>query len=256
MLQGLRVAQPIAPEVRAAMAELSKERFRAHMAFLADDLLEGRGTASRGHEVAARYVAAQFEALGLKPAGTGGTFYQRVPLLEITVETGKCELTLVENGTSRRAQVGPRFHHVRQCRKADAEVEATVVLPDTESKSRAARTTTMAGVDVKGKIVAVLDGAPASLGSEMRAHTGSTREKMRIATEHGAVGMLVLRPPEAERILPWERWVIGVTFPSMRWIRRMASPATRSRGSSHARGCRKAVSERCSITPQKLARCA
>lgn len=216
MLQGLLVAQPIAPEVRAAMAELSKERFRAHMAFLADDLLEGRGTASRGHEVAARYVAAQFEALGLKPAGTGGTFYQRVPLLEITVETGKCELTLVENGTPAELKWGRDFIMFGNAVKADAKVEATLAFAGYGVKSGAYDD--YAGVDVKGKIVAVLDGAPASLGSEMRAHAGSTREKMRIATERGAVGMLVLRPPEAERILPWERWVIGVTFPSMRWI--------------------------------------
>jgi len=66
-------------DVRKAMEQLAKEPFRAHMAFLADDLLEGRGTGTRGQELAARYVAAQFEVLGLTPAGTAGTFYQRVP---------------------------------------------------------------------------------------------------------------------------------------------------------------------------------
>src|SRR5262249_54915188 len=80
-----QTVSPIPPEARAAMQELQKEPFRAHMAFLADDLLEGRGTGKRGHEIAARYVAAQFEAMGLKPAGKDGTYYQRVPLREITV---------------------------------------------------------------------------------------------------------------------------------------------------------------------------
>lgn len=51
---------PIPADARSAMAELRKEPFRAHLAFLADDLLEGRGTGKRGHEIAARYVAAQF----------------------------------------------------------------------------------------------------------------------------------------------------------------------------------------------------
>src|SRR5437773_11749037 len=72
-------------EVRKALDQLAKEPFRAHMAFLAADLLEGRGTGTRGQELAARYVAAQFEVLGLTPAGTAGTFYQRVPLREVTV---------------------------------------------------------------------------------------------------------------------------------------------------------------------------
>src|SRR3984885_15806528 len=85
---------PISPDAKAAMQELQKEPFRAHMAFLADDLLEGRGTGKRGHEIAARYVAAQFEAIGLKPAGHDGTYFQRVPLREITVEPDKCAVTI------------------------------------------------------------------------------------------------------------------------------------------------------------------
>ena len=85
---------PIPPEAQAAMAELQKEPFRAHMAFLADDLLEGRGTGARGHEIAARYVAAQFEAMGLKPAGQDGTYYQRVPFRQLTVEAEKCAVSI------------------------------------------------------------------------------------------------------------------------------------------------------------------
>ena len=42
---------------------------RAHVEFLADDLLKGRDTGSEGHEIAARYVASQFDGLGLTPAG-------------------------------------------------------------------------------------------------------------------------------------------------------------------------------------------
>ena len=51
----------------AAVAGITAERMRAYMSFLADDLLEGRGTGTRGHEIAARYVQTQFELLGLKP---------------------------------------------------------------------------------------------------------------------------------------------------------------------------------------------
>src|SRR3546814_12507222 len=54
------------------------EGVRAHVEFLADDLLEGRDIGSRGHEIAARYVASEFDALGLKPAGDDGTWYQRI----------------------------------------------------------------------------------------------------------------------------------------------------------------------------------
>ncbi|HET7601055.1 MAG TPA: hypothetical protein VFK09_12225, partial [Gemmatimonadales bacterium] len=54
---------------------------RAHVAFLADDALEGRATGSHGDLVAVKYVAAQFRRLGLEPAGDSGSYLQRVPLL-------------------------------------------------------------------------------------------------------------------------------------------------------------------------------
>src|SRR3546814_14870679 len=61
---------------------LTAEGVRAHVEFLADDLLEGRDIGSRGHEIAARYVASEFDALGLKPAGDDGTWYARMTFHE------------------------------------------------------------------------------------------------------------------------------------------------------------------------------
>jgi hypothetical protein len=75
-----------------------------------------------------------------------------------------------------------------------------------------------AGVDVKGKIVALLIGAPPSLPSELRAHLSSAREKSRTARELGAVGVLVLWTAKDDESLPWPRVVIGAGFPAMRWL--------------------------------------
>src|SRR5437762_821247 len=61
------------------LAAQEPRAIRAHMRFLADDLLEGRGTATRGQEIAARYIASQFESLGL------ATTLQTVPLRRSTV---------------------------------------------------------------------------------------------------------------------------------------------------------------------------
>ena len=62
--------------------EFSANRFRAHVTFLADDLLEGREAGTRGHEIAARYIASQFALLGVKPAGTDGTYYEKADFVE------------------------------------------------------------------------------------------------------------------------------------------------------------------------------
>jgi len=47
---------------------------------LSNDSMEGRDTGTEAYERAANYVAAQFKAAGLKPAGDSGTYFQRVPM--------------------------------------------------------------------------------------------------------------------------------------------------------------------------------
>ena len=63
-------------EAAAAMRRIDPEHIRAHVRFLADDLLEGRGTGARGGDIAAKYIATQFALDGLKPAGDDGGYLQ------------------------------------------------------------------------------------------------------------------------------------------------------------------------------------
>lgn len=62
----------IAPEIQAALDRISADSMRGHLSFLASDLLEGRNTPSKGLDIAAEYVAAQFRRAGLEPAGDAG----------------------------------------------------------------------------------------------------------------------------------------------------------------------------------------
>ena len=57
---------------------------RGHLEYLADDALEGRAPGTRGGDLAAKYIAAQFRRLGLEPAGDSGSYYQRVPIISLT----------------------------------------------------------------------------------------------------------------------------------------------------------------------------
>ncbi len=213
-----QAVSPLPQDAKAAMQELQKEPFRAHMAFLADDLLEGRGTGKRGHEIAARYVAAQFEAMGLKPAGQDGTYYQRVPLREITVEPDKCAVTITESGSASQLKWGEDFIMRGSEVSPEVSVQAPVVFVGYGVRTPDGKYDDYAGLDVRGKIVAVLIGAPPSLPSELRAHLSAVREKMRTAREHGVVGVLVLWTARDDKRLPWSRTVIGAGFPSMRWL--------------------------------------
>src|SRR5437868_2345742 len=68
---------------RDAAKLITAQQLRAHVGFLASDLLEGRGPATQGDLLAQQYIAAQFEALGLKPAGSDGGWFQKVDLVGI-----------------------------------------------------------------------------------------------------------------------------------------------------------------------------
>src|SRR3954468_22498361 len=85
---GLAPAAALA-QVAPAEPVFTPEAIKAHVDFLADDLLEGRDAGTRGHEIAARYVATRFEALGLKPGGPNGSWYQRFPLATYSLESAE-----------------------------------------------------------------------------------------------------------------------------------------------------------------------
>src|SRR2546422_7094195 len=68
----------------APLPAVSTAAMDAHLKYLADDLLEGRAPATRGGRLAANYIAAQFQALGLEPAARDGSYFQSVALVGMT----------------------------------------------------------------------------------------------------------------------------------------------------------------------------
>jgi hypothetical protein len=94
--QDLSPADQTAADV--AMKVIRPEAIAAHMRFLSDDLLEGRQTGARGHEIAARYVATELESMGLAPAGVNGTWFQPVPLRKVDLVPEQSSFELVRDG--------------------------------------------------------------------------------------------------------------------------------------------------------------
>src|ERR1700754_251318 len=73
-------AKPAAAKTAETGFTPSAEAIKAHMSFLADDLLEGREAGTRGYDIAANYVASQYALMHVKPAGDNGSYLQQVPL--------------------------------------------------------------------------------------------------------------------------------------------------------------------------------
>ena len=71
---GLLAAQIQPPPAERIAAHVRANDLKADVSFLASDALEGRATPSRGLDLAAEYIAAQFRRAGLEPAGDDGYF--------------------------------------------------------------------------------------------------------------------------------------------------------------------------------------
>jgi hypothetical protein len=122
-------AIPGVPEAaRQAAASIDPEKIRAHVRFLADDLLEGRGPGTRGGDVAAKYIGTQFALYGLQPAGDGGTFYQKVPLYAVHTIEDQTKFSFVPaNGAPIDLTYGSDYVTKDQTGADSADIDAPIV---------------------------------------------------------------------------------------------------------------------------------
>lgn len=216
-------AAPGGDAADAGMAGIRPEAIRAHMRFLADDLLEGRGTATRGHEIAAKYMAAQFEKMGLAPAGENGTYFQVVPLRQGRPDEAKSSVTLVRAGKEEKLEYRRDFITGADPGRADTEVEAPVVFVGDGVTAPEMNYDDYKGVDAKGKIVAILPEAP-NFETTLKAHYSSTEVKVANAAAHGAVGILTIDDPVMEQIYSYKEQVRDLAFPQLRWLDKTGKP--------------------------------
>src|SRR3954468_20055465 len=150
--------------------DFSADAFRAHVAFLADDLLEGRDTGSRGHEIAARYVATEFDSYGLKPGGTGGSWFQQVPFQKTTRGTDKGSITITGPGGTRRFAHADNVLVGISTREPKVDLSAPLVFVGYGIEDERLAINDYQGLDVKDRIVVALRGNPKGLPTEEGAH--------------------------------------------------------------------------------------
>src|SRR5689334_24630774 len=86
VLSVLVLGSAVSQQRQIASSAINEATLKAHIRFLSDDMLEGRGTGARGGEIAAKYIAAQLEALGAKGAGANGSFFQPVSLVGVKAD--------------------------------------------------------------------------------------------------------------------------------------------------------------------------
>ena len=204
-------------EADAAMRSIRPEAIRGAMRFLADDALEGRGTATRGYEIAAKFMAAQFESLGLAPAGDEATYFQRVPLRSTRADVAKSTVTLIRQSKEEKLVFGTDFNKGGDAERSEVSVEAPVVYVGFGVTSPDQDYDDYKGIDVRGKLVALVSGAP-HFESSVRAHYSSGEVKGANAVAHGAVGVLVLWGPQIEARFSFADLARYLATPQSRWL--------------------------------------
>jgi hypothetical protein len=207
----------------AAMAAIRPEAIRGDMRFLADDVLEGRGTGTRGHEIAAKFMASQFEALGLQPAGENGTYFQGVPLRSARTDETKTSLTLVRGGKEETLIFRKDYITSGDPGRVESSVEAPVVFVGDGVTAPEQGYDDYKGIDAKGKIVAMMPEAP-NFESSLKAHYSSGEVKAANAVAHGAVGEIVLDDPVLEQLYSFSEQVRDLAFPQLRGLDKQGKP--------------------------------
>jgi len=198
---------------KSSAHEISK-----HMAFLADDRLEGREAGSRGEMLAALYIASHFKGLGLEPLGGDGVFEQRFSLRSFALDVPSIKVEFVNGNQRMRSVLGEEIFLSPHPEKTSIDVEASTVFAGHGIVAPEFQINDYEGLDVRGKIVVVLGSAPSSIPSAEAAHYSANASKYEAAAKRGAIGVIRIWTPTNEAQVSFSTLSALLARPRMTWL--------------------------------------
>jgi len=167
---------------------------RHHIAVLADDSLKGRLPGTPEYKQAMAYVADRYKEFGIKPFGDkdGNSYYQTLTLRNSIVKNEQSFMLLSNKDT---LQVGADYFFTGNANEILTEFSGELVIAGFGIEASEFGHNDFEDLDVKGKIVAVLTGAPSSLPASERAYFGNTNTKIETLDNLGAQGILFIPAP-------------------------------------------------------------
>src|SRR5882762_10042319 len=185
-----------ASAILAQNTDISGERIRPHVKFLASDLLEGRGVGTRGERLATEYIATQFALIGVKPAGDRGTYFQRVPMVGAATQSS-ATLSASNGAKTIPFQWLNEFVGVSELQQAVDQFDAEAVFVGHGIAAPEFQWDDFKGTDVKGKIVILFTNEPPSedpkfFGGPALTYYGRWTFKYEEAARRGAKAVLIV----------------------------------------------------------------
>ena len=184
----------ISKDIKKALDRIDTNTIRSHIDYLADDNLKGRLPGTEGYQMAVDYVIDQYKKIGLTPAGDNGGFTQKLIIRKSIVENSSAVAVLKDkvgntDSLTFMKDFAPAPHPINKNTSAEGQLVFAgygVEIPG--------RYSDYSGIDVKGKIVVLIAGAPDGLHSTVTAHFSNGGNKMTVAFEKGASGVIMYSP--------------------------------------------------------------
>ncbi len=185
------------PAAEQAMAAVDAEKIRAHVKFLASDLLEGRGTGARGGQIAAEYIATQFALYGLKPAGDNGSYMQNVPMVGIATQDNTTFTLVPDQGEPMNLRNRSDFVAMDETTSTQNIVDAPIVWIGYGIDAPEFNWNDYKEADVKGKVLLMMVNQPPSddpkfFNGKALTYYGRWTYKFEEAARMGAAGVLLI----------------------------------------------------------------
>jgi len=196
LLLGTFFASASPPARSDSAPELSAERIKAAVAYLASDRLEGRGPGTRGEILATEYIADGFKNARLRPIGEHGTYFQRVPLMRV-ITSPKSTLQAVRGETTLDIPCEEGFSGTSQTQTELEEFGAEAIFVGHGITAPEFDWDDYRETDVKGKVVVLFTNEPPSndpkfFGGTALTYYGRWTYKFEEASRRGAKACFII----------------------------------------------------------------
>jgi Zn-dependent M28 family amino/carboxypeptidase len=193
----------VSSDMKHAAKQITSDGIAAHMRFLSSDALEGRGPATRADKLTQEYLQSELAGLGIKPGAAGGRWIQPVPLVGITSYAPET-LTLT-HGTQRiTLKYKDDFIASSGVQKTSTKInDAEIVFVGYGVVAPEFKWNDFKDVDVKGKVLLVMNHNPSAFAGNTRLYYGRWTYKYEEAARHGAAGVIVIHTTPSAAY-PWQ----------------------------------------------------
>lgn len=179
------------------ISTVSEPALRAHLAFLSDDLLEGRGTGQRGGDLAVRYLETQAALIGLKPVA-GTSFRQAVSIVgSQTLAASSISFTVA--GKVIAPALGSEIVFGTSAGQTEVGFDAPLAFVGYGIRAPEQRWDDFKGMDLKGKLLVMMANdpqptldEPGRFDGKALTYYGRWTYKYEEALRQGAAGVLLI----------------------------------------------------------------